>query len=246
MNGSNFRFSEPPASDTDRSAIASDSEFQNTSTAPQLSKDGRNTDSPFSTLDGNDLEREESLQDFLNGLTVEERNAFFTKLTERFGERLDEILALIEELNDSCAKIAQTGTGSDRTDPPFATDSNFNTASFAENTERSAICSVPPCASDDPETAPAPAADECRTDRHNAPSSTPIFQDIQARPISDDLFCAELQALSAACEELQAYYRSKGLCPSCGGKFRGIFHRTCRQCGRPKKHARQKSPKTEP
>ncbi len=253
MNESNYRFFDPTEPNSETKTTDSESEFPNVSANSKFPNGDRNAGSPFPTLDEVAPEDEESLRDFLAGLTTEERNAFFTKLTERFGERLEEILALIEELNLSCAEIAQagsqSGTETDRSDLPGAEGPALNATSFAESRERSASpldSAVFPCSSNEPDTATAPTANEHRTDQNDAPLTAQTFSDIKVRPISDDLFYTELQALSSACEELQAYYRSMGLCPSCGGKFRGIFRRTCRQCGRPKKQTKPKSQKTKP
>lgn len=235
-------------------------------------------------------EAEEELREFLESLNPEERNAFFTRMAERFGDRFEEIVALIEELDPSF-KVDQEEEVTEETEeiefsasdstfpdapqngideaigeriipPPYSVVLPPYTEPLAQadtddtpNTEQTSEGCLPDAetASEAPsmplethtddgaesierplKTANTPLEDsseEAPSDDSNGTES-PLLDD-EARSAADSLSQA-LQTVLESCEKLRSVYRACGFCQSCGGKFKGIFRRVCRQCGKPK------------
>ena len=225
---------------------------------------------------------EEELREFLESLNEEEKNAFFTKMAERFGEQFEEIVALIEELDPSFRvdqeeieeetdeaetsdvtppEAFQNGvdetTGERIIPPPYSVipppygecsaqadaddPSDTEQAFEGEASEQENETELAVDASQMPLEANGEGGAEgvtSTTDAANTPTDATSdtetsLLDEEARYAAESLSQA-LQTVLESCEKLRAVYRACGFCQSCGGSFKGIFRRVCRQCGKPK------------
>ncbi len=226
---------------------------------------------------------EEELREFLESLNEEEKNAFFTKMAERFGEQFEEIVALIEELDPSfrvdreeeLEEEADEAEASDITPPdaprggvdeetgeriippPYSTvPSPYSEASAqadADDVPHTEQAFDGEASEQESETEPAVDApqtpletngeggeegitstsESVNTPTDAADDGETSLLDAEARSAAESLSQA-LQTVLESCEKLRAVYRACGFCQSCGGSFKGIFRRRCRQCGKPK------------